>query len=72
MPATLIWPPRSLDSSCQTGNMAALLNSLFFVFKISFVPKYRVIYYDQFFKEWTKLECNKLDMKVKVRVEWKI
>ena len=39
MPATLIWPRRSLGSSCQTGNMSALLNSLFFVFKISFLPK---------------------------------
>ena len=37
---------RSLGSSCQTGKMAALLNSLFFVFKIVFVPKYRVIHYD--------------------------
>ena len=36
----------SLGSSCQTGKMAALLNSIFFVFKISFLPKYRVIYYD--------------------------
>ena len=26
MPATLIWPRQSLDSSCQTGQMAALLN----------------------------------------------
>ena len=42
----LIWPGRSIGSSCQTANMAALLNSLFFVFKISFLPKYRAIYYD--------------------------
>ena len=33
----------AFGSSCQTGKMAALLNSLFFVFKISFLPKYRVI-----------------------------
>ena len=38
MPATLIWWRRSLGSSCQTGKMAALLNSLFFVFKKSFLP----------------------------------
>ena len=43
MPAMLIWPQRSLGSSCQTGKMAALLNSLFFAFKISILPKYRVI-----------------------------
>ena len=50
MLATLIWPRRSIGSSCQTANMAALLNSLFFVFKISFLPKYRVIYYDYIVK----------------------
>ena len=50
MPATLIWPQRSLGSSCQTGKMAALLNLLFFVFNISFLPKYRVIYYDYIVK----------------------
>ena len=37
-------------SSCKTGKMAALLNSLFFMFKISFLPKYRVIYYDYIVK----------------------
>ena len=36
----LIWPQQSIGCSCQSGNMAALLNSLFFVFKISFLPKY--------------------------------
>ena len=46
IPPMLIWPQRSLGSSCQTIKMAALLKSLFFVFKISFLPKYRVIYYD--------------------------
>ena len=29
----------------QSENMAALLNSLFFLFNISFLPKYRVKYY---------------------------
>ena len=42
MQAMLIWPRRSLGSSCQTGKMVALLNSLFFMLKISFQPKYRV------------------------------
>ena len=36
MPGTLAWQRRSLDESCQIGKMAALLNSLFFVFKVSF------------------------------------
>ena len=43
MPATLIWSRRSIDSSCQTGKMAALLNSLFFVFNILFPPRYHVV-----------------------------
>ena len=43
MPATLIWPRQSIGGSCQTSEMATLLNSLSFVFKISFQPKYRVI-----------------------------
>ena len=38
-------PQRSIGSSCQTGKMAALSNSLFSVLAISFVPnKYRVIH----------------------------
>ena len=37
---------KSLESSCYIANMAALLKSLFFVFNISFLPKYRVKYYD--------------------------
>ena len=49
MSAMVIWPWRSIGSSCQTGKMAALLNSLF-VFKISVLPKYRVIYYDYIVK----------------------
>ena len=36
--------------SCQSGNMAALLNSLVFVFRISFLPKYRVKYYEYIVK----------------------
>ena len=58
MPATLILSLRSLDSSCQTGKMAALLNSLFFVFKISFLPKYRVIYYDCIVKWCSGIYCK--------------
>ena len=45
MPAMLIWVA-SIGRSCQTENMAALLNSLFFMFKMLRLPKYRVIYYD--------------------------
>ena len=47
MSVTVIWPRRSIGSSCQTGKMAALWNSLLFGFKISVLPKYRVIYYEK-------------------------
>ena len=53
MPGTfksLVWQRRSLGDSCQTENMAALLNSLFFVFKMSILPEYRVKYYDYIIK----------------------
>ena len=44
------WPQQSLGNSCQTGKMAGLINSLCFVFKISFLPKYQVIYNDYIVK----------------------
>ena len=34
-----------LGDSCQSGKMAALLNSLFVVFKSLVLPKHRVKYY---------------------------
>ena len=40
----------NIGHSCQRSEMATLLNSLSFVFKISFLPKYRVIYYDYIVK----------------------
>ena len=38
--------------------MAALLKSLFFVFNISFLPKYRVKCYDDIVKWWGGMQCN--------------
>ena len=35
---------------CQSSDMATLFNSLSFVFKILFLPKYRVEYYDYIVK----------------------
>ena len=35
-----------LGHACQSGNMAIVLTSFFFVFKMSFLPKYRANYYD--------------------------
>ena len=58
MPGTLAWQRQSPDDSCQSGNMAALLNSLFFVFKISFLPKSRVKYYDYIVKWCSGIQCN--------------
>ena len=46
----LILQQVSLGYTCKNRQMAALLNSLFFVFKISFLPKYRVKYYDYIVK----------------------
>ena len=37
---------QSLGGACQSSKMVALLNSLSFVFNTSFLPKYRVKYYD--------------------------
>ena len=38
--------------------MAALLNSLFFVFNISFLPKYHVKYFDYIVKWCGGMQCN--------------
>ena len=65
MSATLIWPWCSLGSLCQMEKMAASLNSLFFVFKMSSLPKYRVMYYDYIVKwcSWKKFNwCVSLDI----------
>ena len=39
MSATLNWPQQSIVDACQSSEMAALLNSLYFVFKNVFLPK---------------------------------
>ncbi len=39
-----------LGRACQSGNMAMLLTSVFFVFEILFLPKYHVNYYDYIIK----------------------
>ena len=50
IPATLIWPLKSIAGGCQSSEMAALLNSLSFAFANSFLPKYHVKYYDYVIK----------------------
>ena len=47
-----------LGDACQSGNMSILLNSLFFVFKISFLPNYCVKYYDYIVKWYSGVACN--------------
>ena len=43
-------PLQSIAGGCQSSEMAALLNSLSFAFANSFLPKYRVKYYDYIVK----------------------
>ena len=40
----------NIAGGCQSSEMAALLNSLSFAFANSFLPKYRVKYYDYIVK----------------------
>ena len=56
--AHVIWPRQISDRSCQSSEVATRLNSLSFVFKISFLPKYRVIYYDYIVKWCSGILCN--------------
>ena len=58
MAATLIWPPQSIGRSCQSSEMATLLNSLSFVFNILFLAKYHVIHYDYIIKWYGGIKCN--------------
>ena len=48
--ATLNWPRQSIGDGCQSSEMAALLNSLYFAFTNSCLPKYRVKCYDYIVK----------------------
>ena len=47
-----------LGDACQSGKMASLLESLFFVFRISLLPNYRVNYYDYIVKWCSGIPCN--------------
>ena len=58
MPGPLASQRRNLNDSSQIGNMAALLSSLFVVFKMSFLPKYRVKYYDYIVNWCSLINCN--------------
>ena len=50
-------------AAAKHWQLTALLNSLFFVFKILFMPKYPVIYYDYIVK-WCNLTIIELAMYV--------
>ena len=50
MPGTLANQRPRLGDACQNSEMATPLNSLSFVSKIFFLPKYRVKYYDYIVK----------------------
>ena len=58
MPVTLAMQRPGLGDACQSGKMATLLNSLFFVFKISLLPNYPVKYYDYIVKLYSSVACN--------------
>ena len=58
IPTTLNWPRQSLGGACQSSKMAALLNSLSFAFKNSFLPKYRAKYYDYIVKWCSGIHGN--------------
>ena len=57
MPGTLAWQRPGLGDACQSGKMASLLNSLFFMFKILLLPNYRVKY-DYIVKWCSGVACN--------------
>ena len=48
----------TLCDACQPGKMATLMNSLFFVFKISHLRNYCVQYYDYIVKWCSEIACN--------------
>ena len=57
-PGTLARQRPGIGDACQSGKMATLLNSLFFVFKISLLPNYLVKYYDYIVKWCSGVEYN--------------
>ena len=58
MPDTLAWQRAGLRDTCQSVKMATLLNSLFFVVEISFLPNYSVKYHDYIVKRCSRTACN--------------
>ena len=58
MPDMLAWTLLGLGDGYQSGKMATLLNALFSVFKISFLPNYRVKYYVYLVKWCSGAACN--------------
>ena len=53
--ATLNWPRQSIGGGCQSSEMAALFNTLYFAFTNSCLPKYRVKCYDYIVKWYSGL-----------------
>ena len=58
MSATLNWPRQSTGDACQSSEMAALLNSLYFVFKNVFLPKYCDKHYDYIVTWCSGISCD--------------
>ena len=53
MSVTINWTWQSIGGACQSSKMAALLNSLSFVFKYVFLPTY-----DYIVKWCSGIQCN--------------
>ena len=51
IPGTFPWQWPGIGDTCQSGKMVTLLNSLFFVLNISFLPNYTIKYYD-YIEKW--------------------
>ena len=59
MSATINWTRQSIGGACQTSEMAALLNSLYLMFKYVFLPTYRLKNYDYIVKSCSGIQCKK-------------
>ena len=58
MYTTINWTRQSIGGACQSSEMAALLNSLSFMFKYVFLPTYRVKHYGHIVKWCSGIQCD--------------
>ena len=58
MPGTLARRRQFLGDACQCGKIVTLLGYLLFVFKVSYLPNYRIKYYTYIVKLRCGVACN--------------